>query len=101
MPGERTEVIDKLFEKIDKLVEDTHAIKMELAVQNQYVISLIAGVRKDVEDVKKKSNDNSDRILILETAATRAKGWGDVVKIIWGAGGVAIGAIGTYLRSKQ
>ena len=83
MSSEDLEIASKLFEKIDKMSEDTHGIRLELRIQNEKLNSLIHSVQNEVLDLKKKYGINSERISTLETLTVRANGWWDSAKLAW------------------
>lgn len=104
------ETIAELFHKIDSLVSDTHSIKIQhekllssLALQNQTLVSLIAGAQKELSEVKKKSHQNAERLLLLEQSSIRAETWvqaiNKIAQIFWACIGAGVLAFASWLLS--
>lgn len=78
------ELLNQLFAKIEKMTDDMHNIRLDVSTLKITQTALINSLQIDVTELKKKYIENSGRLKTLEDNKTRATGWLDSAKVVWG-----------------
>jgi hypothetical protein len=101
MSAQSYDQIERYLEKMDKIVDDLHSIRTDLEVNNQTLSAMLRTLNVEMLELKKKSEINSNRLAILESASFRAQGWADIAKVAWIGLGAGFAALVSWLINQM